>query len=182
MATQQTWTRPTWTDAAQLADVIDPDDESRPAAGQPLHEWFGQLRAEGRLEAAIAFLAHALPRYECVTWAAQALIETGAIDRRDPLVVAVLRWVDEPGDRMRRDAGALADQQRRNTPAKLLGQAVFLSGGSMTSEDLQPVQPPADVCARLAAAAICVGAHAQGDPKAAMNRALALGEAAALGR
>ncbi len=182
MATQQTWTRPTWTDAAQLADMIDPDHPNRPANGQPLHEWFGYLRDSGDLDAAISFLAHALPRYECVTWAAQTLIDTGAINRRDPLVISVLRWVDEPGDRMRRDAGALADLERRNTAPKLLAQAVFLSGGSLTSADLHPVQPPEDVCAKLVAAAICVGAYAQPDPQAVLNRALALGEATAQGR
>ncbi|MEO7384214.1 MAG: hypothetical protein ABIU18_04690, partial [Novosphingobium sp.] len=54
---------------------------------------------------------------------------------------------------------------------------VWFSGGSLAPEGLAPVQPPADVCARLCAAALLVGAHAQPDPDAVLRQIGEFGEA-----
>ena len=181
MAGAGAWSRSIWTDAGQLVSLIDPDGDPGNAAGQSLQAWHACLVESGEIRAALAFLAHALPRYECVVWAAQALIEAGAVERKDPLVVAVLQWIDDPDDAKRRSAGDAAEAVRKTTPAKLLGHAVFLSGGSLAPKDLPPVQPPPDVCAKLAAGAVLLGAHSLPDPPAALRKALALGEAIVTG-
>ena len=128
-----------------------------------------------------AFLAHALPRYEAVVWGAQVLLEAGIADRHDPLMVAVLRWIDQPGDDLRRNAGDLAEATRRNTPARNLAHAVLMSGGSIAPPEFPAVQPPTAVCAALVTGAVLAGAYALRDPRAALDLALKLGEAIANG-
>lgn len=170
------WIRSTWTDAGQVAAIADPDAPPSQAAGQSLHVWFAQLKAADALTAALEFMAHAMSRYDCIAWAARAAIATGTIDRADPLLVNVLQWIDEPEDTLRRTAGASAEAVANDTPTKLLCLAVWFSGGSLTPEELAPVQPPADVCARMAAASLLVGAYSQPDPDATLRTMLELGE------
>ncbi|MBW8785678.1 MAG: hypothetical protein JF593_13755 [Novosphingobium sp.] len=176
------WARSSWTDAAQLAAVIDPESVPAAAAGRPLHEWYGELVATGRLLDAVRFLAQALPRYEATVWAAQALLSLAAIERTNPAIIAALRWIDEPGDAGRRAAAEAGEALKDGTPAKLLTQAVLLSGGSLAPPDLQPIQPPPDACNKVCAAAVLTAAYDQPDPDAALRQALALGEAMVTGR
>ena len=155
MAATASWSRSTWTDAGQLANLIDPDADSSEAVGQTPPAWFARLVGRGDLTEACEFLAHALPRYECVVWAAQALLETGAVDRADPAVVAILRWIDNPDDATRRAAGAAADAVRNASAPKLLANAVFFSGGSIAPPDLAVAAQRAmlDIGERMAAGA-----------------------------
>lgn len=181
MATATIWTRSTWTDAAQLSEAVNPRKVPEGAAGKPPHEWYARLLDGNKLFEAVEFVAHALPRYECAAWAAQALLEIKAADRLDPVMVAVLRWIDEPSDALRRACNDQAEACRFDTPAKLLAQAVFLSGGSLAPEEYEPVLPPPDVCAKLAAGAVLSGAYAGDDPNGALRTILRLGEAMAAG-
>ncbi|WP_275229793.1 DUF6931 family protein [Novosphingobium album (ex Liu et al. 2023)] len=157
--------------------LIDPDEEPGAAAGQALPEWYAQLLDRGELDTAIEFLCHALPRYECLVWATRALLEIRAVERSDPLIVAVLRWIDDPDDAKRRAAAQAGETVKKMNAAQLLCEATFLSGGSMAPEHLPAVQPPPDACAKLASGAILLGAYALDDPVAAKRKALALGEA-----
>lgn len=171
------WNHSPWIDAGQLALVIDPGNPPAEAEGQTLPAWFARLVGDGDLDAALEFLAHALPRYECVVWAARALMETGIADRHDPLMIAVLRWIDSPDDALRRAAGDAGDDAKKTTPAKLLCDAVFLSGGSLAPAEFPAIQPDPHLCARMAAIAVVLGAHTLSDPDGAMRQALAIGEA-----
>lgn len=176
------WTRSPWTDAALLAEMVHPDKVPTDAVGKAPHDWYGELVATNRLMEAIEFLAHGLPRYECAVWTAHALLEMDAVDRLDPLMVAVLRWIDEPSDKHRRICGDLAEKVRKDGPASLLSHAIMYSGGSVLPEDLDPVLPPPDVCAKLAGAALLSGAFDRPDPQAALRNSLRLGENVAAGR
>lgn len=176
------WTRSAWTDAAMLAEAVNPRKVSPDAAGKLPHEWYASLLETNRLFEAVEFVAHALPRYECAVWAAQALLELGVVDRLDPVMVGVLRWIDEPSDALRRACHELAEASRSDSPAIMLAQAVFLSGGSLAPEDLAPVLPPPDVCAKLAAGAVLSGAYACKVPDVALRTVLRLGEAMVAGR
>lgn len=171
------WARSTWSDAGQIMAIIDPDRPAGEAAGQRLHDWYARLIESGDLGTAMEFLAHALSRYDCVAWATRSAIASGIIDRSDPMVVSVLQWIDNPEEPLRRAAGAAAEAVAKDTPAKLLCLAVLFSGGSLAPEDLVPVQPPADACARMCVAALLVGAHAQDDPDAALSQIGEFGEA-----
>ena len=170
------WIRSTWTNAGQIAAVIDPDDAQEDAAGATLHTWHARLVGEGELGTALEFMAHAMSRYDCVAWAARAAIATGIIDRTDSLFVKVLQWIDNPQDDLRRAAGAAAEAVSQDSPAKLLCMAVWFSGGSLTPEELSPVQPPADICARMAAASLLAGAYALVDPDTVLGEILEIGE------
>lgn len=176
------WIRSHWIDAGQIAELVDPDAVPAGAAGTPLDKWHAHLIQDGDLVGATMFMAHALQRYECVMWAARSLLETGIADRNDRVMLAVLRWLDDPSDALRRAAGDAAVAIRGNPPEKHLAQAVFLSGGSIAPPDLPPVQPPADVCAKMAAGALIVGACAQADRDGVLRGALALGEAIVTGK
>lgn len=175
------WSRSPFADAALLAEQVNPDHEAPSAAGQPPHIWFAALLADDKLSDALGFVAHALPRYEAVAWGAKALLEMGAVDRLDPIMVAVLRWIDQPGDELRRAASDLAETTRKDSPAKQLGLAVMMSGGSLSGPEFPPVLPPPDVCAKLVYGALMAGAHRLPDPKPALLQALASGEAMARG-
>lgn len=170
------WTLSTWTDAAQLAAVVDPQAVPPEAAGIAPPAWFARLRESGEAGDAVFFIAHAMPRYECVVWALRSLLDIGAVQRTDPAIVAALRWIDNPSDTLRRAAGDLADGPDDESCGAMLCQAIFLAGGSLSGEDLPPVQPPPDVCAKLAGAAVLAGAFSTADPSAALATSLALGE------
>ncbi len=177
MANNAPWTRSTWSDAGQIMMIVDPEVPTSESVGQPLHGWYAQLAQSGDLGTAVEFMAHAMSRYDCVAWATRSAISTGLIDRGDPLVVAVLQWIDNPEDPLRRAAGDAAETVKKDTPAKLLCLGVWFSGGSLAPEGLAPVQPPADACATLCAAALLVGAHTQADPDAALGQIGEFGEA-----
>lgn len=171
------WTLSTWTDAAQLASAVSPRNISEEARGVPPPVWFAQLNATGKSTEATMFLAHAMPRYECVVWALRSLLELEAADRGDPAIIAALRWADNPSDTLRRATFAITENIDDEAPAAMLCQAIFLSGGSISEEDLPPVQPKPDTCAKLAAAAVLAAAFAQDDPTQALARSHSLGEA-----
>jgi hypothetical protein len=170
------WSLSTWTDAGQLAAQIDPDKVPEQAAGVSPAQWFATLRAQGKLFDAAAFMAHALPRYECVVWAVRSLVEGGVLERTDPFATAALRWIDDPCDRLRRAAGEAAQRSGRAGAGELLCQAVFYSGGSIAPEDLQAVPAPPHMCALMASGAVLTGAYDQPKPGAVLDRAFDIGE------
>jgi len=170
------WPLSAWSDAGLLAALIDPDTVPEAAHGVAPAQWFAMLREQGRVFEATTFLAHALPRYECVVWAARTLIESGALVRSDPLVGATLRWIDDPSDHLRRAAGEAADRSGRARAGELLCQAVFYSGGSIAPEDLAAVNAPPQTCARMAAGAVLTGAYDHATPAAVLERGFEIGD------
>lgn len=176
------WTRSSLTDAGQVLALIEPARGQAQAPLGPLAAWCDRLVATGDLSGAISFIAHALPRYDCIVWAVRAGLAVGAFDRADPAIIAVLQWIDDPSDTLRRTAAEAGEALPEQSPVTLLCQALFMSGGSIAPEDLAPVHPPADTCAKLASASVLLGAYASTDPKAALRQVVELGEAAACGR
>ena len=177
-----TWTLSTWTDAARLAAAVDPRAVHAESNGRQPRDWFLHLRDEGEPVDAVMFLAHAMPRYECIVWAARSLVEAGAIDRTDPGIVAALRWIDNPCDKLRRIAGDHAETADEDAASTVLCQAIYVSGGSLAPEDLPAVQPPPEACAKLAAAAVLQVAYSKEDPAPAIARSIAIGEEILAGR
>lgn len=175
------WIRSTWTDAGQLVAAVDRRADTALARGKPLPAWFAELRAAKRHADAAGFIAHALPRYECVMWATRTLLECAGFERSDPFVVAALRWLDDPSDGNRRAAQELADSDPDDGPGALLCNAIFLSGGSLAPADLPPVQPRPDLCAKLAVAAVLSAAYARDNPQQVIDQSLSLGETIASG-
>ena len=174
------WKQVRWAEAGQIADVMNiPRDAVQDSAASP-QQAFDMLRKRGETQLALRFLAHALPRLEAVAWAAQLLDQWSAnasltSPRRQALDHS-LRWLGEPADEYRRAALEAADQAPEDSPERLLGYAVFMSGGSISQPDLPAIQPPQQVCAQLASAAVLVAAYRTDSPAAALDAACALGE------
>lgn len=176
------WHATTWTDSGQIIDHIGDAVDVQDLAAQ-FHltpdKFFDLLVAEKRLREAVQFVGHALPRYEGVVWALQTLLQAGVLDRSAPLTNAMLRWADGPNDDLRRDIQVLADAELDFNPARLLGMAVFVSGGSVSDPDLPPVLAPPSASARFAAGAVLTAAYASKDPQALMLQAAENGAAMA---
>jgi hypothetical protein len=175
------WTRVNWTQARQVARLIDPEREDLPAESITPEAHFAALFANEELEAATSFLGHALPRFEAIEWALRALAPFTPAPAAAPARKAIETWVAEPDDNRRRaafDAGLTAPD---GTPERLLSAALFLSGGSITPPDLPAVNPLPELSGRLAAAAIVTAAHRTPDAAGVLRRALTDGEKIARG-
>jgi hypothetical protein len=173
------WAKTGWSNAAQVLGLvgkpfeIDADDMLPPDA------YCRQLVDAAQLGNAATFIGHALPRYETIVWAVQALRTSAPNGATDPVLTEILRWVDDPTDERRRAIFALADAAGGDSATSLLGYAVFMSGGSISGPDLPAILPPADVCAKLACGAVLKAAYSAGDPQAALLSAIKIGESVA---
>ncbi|HVM99754.1 MAG TPA: hypothetical protein VMT68_06030 [Caulobacteraceae bacterium] len=174
------WTRVKWTEAGQVTELLDWPTDSEETAKTPPEAYFRNLRSASRLEAAVFFLGMALPRQETVAWAARAvrdLVEGMERPRPDTDALrAALLWVQDPSEGRRRAAFDAAQNAEMTSPERLAAMAVFLSGGSMAPENVQPVPAPPDVAGRIGAGAILVAASRRPDRVAAINRALDAGD------
>lgn len=180
-AASETWPLVKWTEAAQVVARVGGDEPPVPVEdGSGPAAFFERLAQDHPLDA-ITFLAHALPRYECIVWGARGLLETDAVNRRDPLMTAVMRWIDNPDDTLRRAIQGLVELETKSTPVAMLANAVWLSGGSLSDPELPAVLPPDHVCAKLAGGALVMGAYTVKDPAAAMQRMLTIGREIAAG-
>lgn len=176
------WPATNWTDSGQIIDDIGDAFDAGDLADK-VHltpdKFFDLLITGKKLREAVQFVGHALPRYEGIVWALQALLQANALDRSAPLTNAILRWADGPNEDLRRDIQILADAELDYTPAQLLGMAVFSSGGSVSEPDLPVVLAPTSTSARFAAGAVMTAAYATSDPNALLLQAAQAGAAMA---
>jgi hypothetical protein len=174
------WDQVKWTTARQVADLmkLDPalldDPEADPETG------YRKLREHGDLAVAVRYLGHALPRSEAVAWAAHLLQEWSGSTRPNSAerqaLDCVQRWLEEPGEEFRRAAHEAGERADAKSAERLLTDAVFMSGGSISEPDLPPVQPPQQVCGSLAAASILLAAYRTASPADALAQACDVGE------
>ncbi|MBV9931861.1 MAG: hypothetical protein JO013_13080 [Alphaproteobacteria bacterium] len=179
------WIKVKWSEARQIAAAMDLPEGDQPDDGVAPRRWYEQLVEAGEIERAVTLLGHALPRYEGIAWAAR-IVEARShrvkLPPRDQQALdRALRWVDDPTDEFRRDAFVSAEDATEGSAERLLGTAVFLSGGSIAPDDLPPVLPPPQLSGRLAASAVMVAAYGSEDPEGVLREALSAGEHAATG-
>lgn len=171
------WSKVTWSDASQIMALVGKPFDSGDDGNPVLPDAYCRMLVDKQqLSDAATFIGHALPRYEGIVWAVQALRTRWPDGKTDPIITEILRWVDDPSDDQRRAIQDMADAAPSDSPAALLGHAVFLSGGSISEPDLPPVLPPADVSAKLATAAVLTAAFADPDPNGALMGAIAIGQ------
>ena len=174
------WSKIKWTEARQIAAAMDLDEAAHPPEGQDPRSFYVALREKGEIDRAVAYLGHALPRFEAVAWAAHALEARSRQKRLAPrdrqALDRTLRWLEEPTDEFRRAAYEAAQAAGRESPERMLGMAVFMSGGSMAPVNLPAVNPPQEVCGRVAAAAVLMAAHQSDNPAQALELALDTGD------
>lgn len=179
------WAKVKWTEAGQVAQMVDDEADLGEDARLVPSEYFAKLRAEERLNDAIFFLAQALPRFETVVWAARAVRDLADAPPRPggdaDALRATLLWVQDPSDARRRAAFEASNRARSTSAERLVAVAAFFSGGSVTSPEAPAVQPPREAAGRLAAGAVLIAANAAKDRAAALNQALDAGVALAEG-
>lgn len=156
------------TQARQVAAAMELPDDEMPDEALGVREFYEQARKRSPSDA-LDVIGHALPRFEAVSWAAAVLDRESRRRELSPgnrqALDSALRWVGEPDDAHRRAAYAAAEQASDDSPERLLGFAVFLSGGSLSEPDLPPVLPPAATCCQLAVSAVRLAAYRNGDPE-----------------
>ena len=165
------WTRVKWTEAGQIAELLEWDDMG-PDALVPPERYFVQLMRQGHLSLATLFASQALPRYDAVAWSARVVRDF----RRDQPVTgedadalkAALLWVQDPSETRRRRAFEAAGQVRRPTAGRLAALAAFISGGSIAPVESAPIQPPRAAAGRFAAGAVLLAAMARSEPEQAL--------------
>ncbi len=174
------WAMVQYSQARQIAQIMGVKEPKLPAAGVTPTQHFRDLVANDRQPDAVAFLAHALPRYEMIVWTSKVLGVVKKDADREPedlrAIEVARRWVRDPVDDVRRQARAMAETMEENTPEKLLLNAIFLSGGSIAPEDLPPVHAPPESAAHLGAGAIQLAAYKTPSPVSALATALEMGE------
>ena len=174
------WDQVRWTEARQVAELMGIEEEAQPAAGITPQAHFARVRGTGDRDDALAFLGQALPRFEALAWACSILEDEAArtpMSARDRRALDVaLRWLGDPSDERRRAAQDAAEDASERAAERMLGMAVFCSGGSISLPDLPPVLPPPEIAGRLAATAITLAAYRSADPVAVLDRALDLGD------
>lgn len=173
------WTKVGWSNASQVLGIIGQPFDDTSSANLPPDAYFTKLVETERLEDAATFVGHALPRFEAIMWAVQALRTRLPEGKSDPIVTEVLRWIDDPTDERRRAIFRMAEAAGGSSAPALLGYAVFMSGGSISEPDLPAVLPPADVCAKLAGAAVLKSAFADVNPQEALRNAITIGDSVA---
>jgi hypothetical protein len=177
------WKTVKLTQARQVAELMGADEAALPDPEIGAQAHYEALRDADRLIDAIDFLGHAMPRYEAVSWAAHILhaeSKTHQIPMRDRLALDhSLRWLGDPDDAKRRATRDAAEAASDRSPERMLGMAVFFSGGSLSNPDLPPVLPPPQVSCRCAVGAVKAAAFRTDTPESVLKRALQLAEAVA---
>lgn len=169
--------------ARQVAQLMQSDEEDWPPLAVDVRAGYATLRARDDLPGAIDYLAHALPRFEAVAWAAHLLDAQSRVrplasrDRR--ALDTAMRWVGEPTDAHRRATRDAALAAGPRSAERFLGLAVFHVGGSIAAPGLPPILPPQIATPRYAAGAIKQAGYRTGALDAFFSRALHVGETVA---
>lgn len=152
------WTIVFWSSARQIAEEAKLPPALWPAEDVAPDGYFRELRKQGEIMPAIAYVAAALPKLEAIDW---ALASLPALDPADPAYAArmllrdtIQRWLGEPDDENRRSVERLVEQSDREWPESLIGLAVFFSGGSIAPEDTPPVPAEPGLMGQLVAGAV----------------------------
>lgn len=174
------WHQVRWTEAQQIAALIGADDDPAPEPGVAPDQHHRGLRDRGDRLGAVAFIGHALPRFEALAWATHVLEREAAahaLSRADRQALDhALRWLGEPNDLTRRAALEAAEAAGERAPERMLATGVFFSGGSISDPDLPPVAPAPELAGRFAAIAVTLAAARSRDGHAVLDRALDLAE------
>lgn len=177
------WKQVKWTEAGQVVAILGWPASEHDADAPEI--FFDRLVREGRHDDAALFLGQALPRFEVVAWAAQAVrqlasAQASAADAE--ALKAALLWLQDPSETRRRAAFAAASEAGVASAQRMCAMAVFFSGGSMAPAEREPLLPPKDTAGTFAAGAVLTAAGSGERRREGLRSALALGDALASGR
>jgi hypothetical protein len=118
---------------------------------------------------AVRFLAHALPRRECVWWAWVCARKAAGAEPPLPIknaLDATERWIVQPTEDHRRQTLIFGEAADFGTSAGCAALAAFMSGGSLAPPDAPPVPAGEFMTAKAASGSITLSAVAT-DPEQA---------------
>lgn len=145
--------------AANLSDAA----LQRLADAPGAREFVERLVVNGELDDAVAFLAHALPSHEAVSWAWSCARDAAGEPPPAPVLAsldATRSWLDEPTEPYRSAALRAAELVGLTSPAGLAGLAAFLCGQKHGSVGTAPAPPPSAAAKAIAG---CVHLTAEAD-------------------
>lgn len=176
------WKIVQWAEAGQVAALMGHNAGAGATKSPP--QYFDDLLNQQRFREAVLFVGHALPRYEGIVWAAQALREFAEKnppdDSRRSMMTSIMRWIDNPADdQLRRELWDVASVASDDTPETFLASAIYFSGGSISPPDQQAILPAPEASARFATGSVLAGAFATDEPDHLLRRAAELGAAIA---
>jgi hypothetical protein len=159
-------TRIRFADAANVFEAFPPLERTvpRPAGAVAPLDYARQLATSPQPAAALAFLAHILPRREAIWWGCQCVATVMGEPAKDEAWQLAVRWVRDPSEPTRRAALAHLASGAARSPSYWLARAVAHSGGSILAEDQPPLPAAPDDCAAAVNAAIVLAAAAQSPP------------------
>ncbi|WP_343610904.1 hypothetical protein [Novosphingobium sp.] len=168
------------TQARQVAALMGVTQEL-PAPEVGLRAHYEELKASDPTQA-LNFIAHALPRFEAILWAAAVVAGTqGPAPTREEHITrsAIRHWMEVQDDATRRAAHDSAQNLSRDLPERSLASAIFYSGGSIAPVKAAPVLPVPGLANRLAAIAVMQAAYRSGDAPGLIAHALSQAEGVA---
>jgi hypothetical protein len=149
--------------AAEICRQFELKEEARPLLQDRLtpREFLDALLAERQYQAAIPFVAHALPAREAIWWGCLCLRHVTKAPLPPPEEAAcraAVQWVLEPTEENRREALAPGQAAGVGTPAGALALAASWTGGSLSPPNLPPVPPSPSMPAKGVAGAVLLAA------------------------
>lgn len=138
-----------------------PDLPAPPEADESPDKYAERLAGDPETaDAALIFLAYALPKRCSVWWASQCVRQ--AIPDASPEDMAILEaaeaWVAAPSDETRRKAMQLAEKLDCGTAACWAGVGAYWSHGSMAPPDVPPVPPKDEFTGKATSGAVALAA------------------------
>jgi hypothetical protein len=154
--------------AAEICQHFDLKEEARPLLCDSLtpREFLDALLANRQYQAAIPFVAHALPQREAVWWGCLCLRHVSKVPlppAEEAACKAAVQWVLEPTEENRRAAKAPGQAAGMGTPAGTLALAACWTGGSLSPPNLPTVPPSPFMTAKGVAGAVLL-AGTKADP------------------
>jgi hypothetical protein len=151
-----------------ICTVADLGDEARAllegAAPPPPKEFIAKLVAANLHIDAVRFLAHALPRRECVWWAWVCARKAAGAEPPQPIknaLDATERWIVQPTEEHRRAALTFGELADFGTPAGCAALAAFMTGGSLGPPEAPAIPPGEFMTAKAVSGSVTLSAVAK---------------------
>ncbi len=156
--------------AAEICQRFELSEESRAllSDGAAAVEFLQLLIEREKWTDAVNMLSNMLPKREAVWWAAQTARQLLGEKPRPEIEAAIKSaetWVANGTDESRRAAWPMANKAGMATAAGCAAMGAYLSGGSLSPPDQEPLPPDESLTARMVAASIVVSV-VSGDAKA----------------
>jgi uncharacterized protein DUF6931 len=130
------------------------------ADAQPL-DYLNLLVAKKLYADAVRFLAHALPKRECVWWA-WVCARRSSGEKPAPKIQSALdateKWIAQPNEENRRAAKGASDAAGIASAAGCAGLAAFFSGGSLAPPEAPSIPPGDYLTAKAVSGAVIIAA------------------------